>query len=250
MAPAVSVITPVWNAAATLAATVASVRAQSFPDWEMLVVDDGSTDGSAALAQALAREEPRLRLLAHPTTRGAAAARNHGIRAARGRYLAFLDADDLWRPEKLARQIGFMRAEHHPFTFTAYRRIDADGRPLGTVHPPAAVTRAGLLRGNVIGCLTAVYDVEFFGKVEMPPLPRRQDYGLWLELLRRTPAAHALPDVLADYRVHPGSLSAGKLGAAGATWRFYREHEGLPRLSAAWYFAHYAVRGVAKRLGG
>jgi teichuronic acid biosynthesis glycosyltransferase TuaG len=248
--PAVSVVTPVWNAAATLAETVASVRAQSFADWEMLLVDDGSTDGSARLMARLAAEEPRIRVFAHATNLGAAAARNRAIREARGRWLAFLDADDLWRPEKLALQVGFMRAQGHPLTFTAYRRITADGRPLGTVRPPASVTRAGLLRSNVIGCLTAIYDSEFFGKVEMPPLARRQDYGLWLELLRRTSHAHALPQVLADYRVHPGSLSAGKGGAARDTWRFYREHERLPRLRAGYYFLHYAVRSVAKRLGG
>ncbi|MBB5224424.1 glycosyltransferase involved in cell wall biosynthesis [Amaricoccus macauensis] len=248
--PAVSVVTPVWNAAATLAETVASVRAQSLANWEMLLVDDGSTDGSGALAARLAAEEPRIRVLTHATNLGAAAARNHAIREARGRWIAFLDADDLWRPEKLALQVDFMRTRGHPLTFTAYRRIAADGRPLGIVHPPVSVTRAGLLRGNVIGCLTAIYDTDFFGKAEMPLIARRQDYGLWLDLLRHVSHAHALPQVLADYRVHPGSLSAGKAGAARDTWRFYREHERLPRLAAAWYFAQYAVRGVAKRLGG
>lgn len=248
--PAVSIVTPAWNAAATLGETVASVQAQSFTDWELLIVDDGSTDGSGALAARLAAADARIRVFGHAGNLGAAAARNHAIREAHGRWIAFLDADDLWRPEKLALQIQFMRAQGYPLTFTAYQRITADGRALGTVRPPASVTRAGLLRSNVIGCLTAVYDTGFFGKVEMPPLARRQDYGLWLELLRRTSHAHALPQVLADYRVHPGSLSAGKGGAARATWRFYREHERLPRLKAAWYFAQYAARGVAKRLGG
>jgi hypothetical protein len=104
------------------------------------------------------------------------------------------------------------------------------------------------LKGNAIGCLTAVYDTAVFGKAEMPPVARRQDYGLWLELLRRVPFAHGLPQVLADYRVRAGSLSAGKLAAARATWAVYRELERLPRLRAAYYFAHYAAGGVAKRL--
>jgi hypothetical protein len=104
-----------------------------------------------------------------------------------------------------------------------------------------------LLKGNVIGCLTAVYDTGFFGKVEMPPLARRQDYGLWLELLRRTPYAYSLPQVLADYRVRPGSLSADKISAARATWSLYRREERLPLLRSAWYFAHYAANGIAKR---
>jgi teichuronic acid biosynthesis glycosyltransferase TuaG len=249
MRPAVSVVTPVWNAEATLGQTVASVQAQTFPDWEMLLVDDGSTDGSRRLAGRLAAGDPRLRVLVQGGNTGAAAARNRAIRAARGRFIAFLDADDLWRPEKLARQVAVLAAGR-PLVFAAYRRIAADGRPLGIVRPPARVSRTGLLKGNVIGCLTAVYDSDALGKVEMPPIARRQDYGLWLALLRRTPYAYGLPEVLADYRVRAGSLSADKRAAARDTWALYRELEGLPRHRAAWYFAHYALGAVAKRFGG
>lgn len=247
MNPAVSVITPVWNAEATLADAIASVQAQSLPDWEMLIVDDGSTDGSRSLAQSRAANDPRIRVLAQGARSGAAAARNRGLSEAAGRFIAFLDADDLWRPEKLALQLAFMHSGGHALSFTAYRRITADGRSLGVVTAPQRVSREGLLKGNVIGCLTAVYDTGFFGKVEMPPLARRQDYGLWLELLRRTPYAYSLPRVLADYRVRPGSLSADKIGAARATWSLYRRQERLPLLLSAWYFAHYATNGIAKR---
>jgi glycosyltransferase involved in cell wall biosynthesis len=247
--PAVSVVTPAWNAAATLAAAVASVQAQGVADWEMLVVDDGSTDGSAALAAALARGDARIRALALPGHAGVAAARNAGIRAARGRFLAFLDADDLWHPGKLAAQLGHMAREGAPFVFSAYRRVDAAGRPLGTVRVPARVTHGELLKGNVIGCSTAVYDSAHFGKVEMPPLPRRQDFGLWLALLARGGAAHGLPEALVDYRVRPGSLSADKLAAVGATWTLYREVAGLGRARAGYYLAHNLARGMAKRLG-
>ena len=247
-APLVSVITPVWNAAATLGAAVVSVRAQTEPDWEMLIVDDGSTDGSLALARRLAAEDPRLRPLALGANHGPAAARNAGIRAARGRFIAFLDADDLWYPQKLAVQIGYMQREGVPFTFAAMRRIAADGRPLGLVAVPARVDHARLLRGNVIPCQTAAYDSAFFGKVEMPDLRRRQDYGLWLQLLKRVPAAHGLPEVLADYRVRKGSLSANKLVAARATWAVLREVEGLPPARACYYFLSYALRGMRQRL--
>ncbi len=245
--PLVSVVTPVWNATATLAATVASVQAQTLPDWELLLVDDASTDGSPDLAAALAAADPRIRLLPRATNGGAAAARNDAIRASRGRLLAFLDADDLWYPEKLARQTGFMAAHGHALVYSGYRRIDAAGRPLGTVRPPLRVTRAELLRGNVIGCLTAVYDTAVFGRVEMPRIRRRQDYGLWLELLKSVPAAHGLPEPLADYRVAPASLSGGKLGAARDTWALYREVEGLSRPRAAFYLAHNLARALAKR---
>lgn len=247
VAPAVSVITPVWNAAATLAATVASVRAQSAPDWEMWLIDDGSTDASLALAEGLAAQDPRIRVLELGENRGPGAARNAGIRAARGRFIAFLDADDLWRPEKLAVQLAVLRAGH-PFVFSAYRRMDEGGRTLGVAAAPERIDYARALRGNAIGCLTAIYDTAHFGKVEMPEIRRRQDYALWLALLRRGPAARGLPDVLADYRVRPGSLSADKWVAARATWAVLREVERLPAPRASYYFLHYAARALARRI--
>lgn len=249
--PRVSVITPVWNAAATLAATIASVQAQTVTDWEMLIVDDGSTDGSGQRAAEVAAADPRLRLLSGPH-RGAAAARNAGIAAARGRFIAFLDADDLWYPDKLATQLPVLEAGA-PLVFSAYRRVDATGRPLGPVGlgPGAAPVRlsyAQALKGNAIGCLTAVYDTAHFGKVFMPDLARRQDYGLWLILLARGGEAVGLPQVLADYRVRPGSLSANKWVAAAATWTVLRQVAGLSRPRAAYCFAHYAARALRQRL--
>jgi teichuronic acid biosynthesis glycosyltransferase TuaG len=117
------------------------------------------------------------------------------------------------------------------------------------VRPPPRVSRDELFHGNVIGCLTAVYDAGRLGKVEMPDLRRRQDYGLWLRLLRAVPYAHALPEALADYRVRPSSLSGGKLGAAKATWTLYREVEGLGRARAGWYLANNLARAALKRAG-
>jgi teichuronic acid biosynthesis glycosyltransferase TuaG len=248
--PAVTVITPVWNAEGTLAEAVASVRAQTRTDWEMILIDDGSTDGSRDRAAGLAAADPRIRLLVLGANRGPAAARNAGIRAARGRFIAFLDADDRWSPDKLAVQIGYMEATGAPFTFAAVRRITADGRPLGVLPAPARVDHARLLRGNVIPCQTAAYDAGHFGRVEMPDLPRRQDYGLWLRLLARGGEAHGLPEVLADWRMRPGSLSANKLVAAAGTWRVYREVAELGRARAAWYLAQNLARGALKRLGG
>lgn len=248
-APAVTVVTPARDAAGTLGEAVASVRAQTRGDWEMLVVDDGSTDGTRALAEGLAAADPRIRVLGWAGPRGAAAARNAAIREARGRVVAFLDADDRWRPDKLARQLGYMEATGIPFTFASVRRIDAEGRPLGVIPAPARVDYAGLLRGNVIPCQTAAYDRIHYGPVEMPPLPRRQDYGLWLLLLARGGEAHGLPEALADWRMRPGSLSANKLLAAAGTWRVYREVAGLGRVEAAWRLVGNLARGARKRLG-
>jgi glycosyltransferase involved in cell wall biosynthesis len=248
--PRVSVITPVWNAAGTLAQTVASVQDQSLTDWEMLLVDDGSTDGSRALADRLAAGDRRIKLLGWAENRGAAAARNAGIRAAAARHIAFLDADDLWRPEKLAVQLDYMDRTGAPFVFSGYRRMDAAGQPLGAVRAPARVTHDELLRSNVIGCLTAVYDSAHYGRVEMPDLHRRQDYGLWLRLLARGGAAHGLDAELADYRVRARSLSGNKLTALAATWTLYREAAGLGRVRAGWYLAQNGARALGRRRGG
>ncbi len=248
--PAVSVIMPARNAAAFVAEAIASIRAQTFRDWEAIIVDDGSTDGTAAILEELARQDPRLvciRLDAATGGTGAAAARNAALRRARGRYIAFLDADDLWYPQKLARQMALFRAGAG-MVYASYRRIDAKGRHLADVRVPPSVTYAEALRGNPIGCLTAAYDTAVFGKVEMPPLRRRQDYALWLSLLRAQGAAIGDMQVLAAYRVHPGSLSSNKMKAAMATWHVLHKVEGLPILTASRYFWRYGLRALRRRL--
>jgi teichuronic acid biosynthesis glycosyltransferase TuaG len=247
MSPRVSVITPVWNAAATLGETVTSVQAQSVVDWEMLIVDDGSTDGSRALAERFAAADPRIRLLDSAENRGPAAARNAGIRAAHGRFIAFLDADDRWRPEKLARQLAVMEGEGEALVFSSYQRIDEGGRPLGRVTARPRVSYRDALHGNPIGCLTAIYDTARLGKVEMPDVQRRQDYGLWLAILKRIPSALGLPEVLADYRVRPGSLSANKFVGARATWAVYRDLEGMSLARSGYCFLRYAVKAIRDR---
>lgn len=231
MPPTVTVITPVFNALQTLERTVASVRGQDFADWELLLSDDGSTDGSVALADRLAAEDPRIRVLRCETNGGAARARNRALDAARGRYIAFLDSDDEWVPHKLSRQIGFMQDTGAAFTYAGFWRV-RDGRTRQVVVPDS-VSHAQLLNGNVIGCLTAVYDSDALGRVPMPDLRMRQDYGLWLRLLRRTDRAVAVPEPLGWYHVRSSSLSAGKLAATRATWRLYRDVEELSRLRAA-----------------
>ena len=231
MFPAVSVVTPCYNASETLARAVASVREQDFADWEMIISDDGSTDGSAALAAQMAAADPRVRVLSAEQNGGAARARNRAIAATRGRYIAFLDADDEWLPGKLSRQIGFMRAEDVAFSYTGFYR--ARGGQRQEVRVPAWVDYERLLRGNVIGCLTAVYDSAAFGRAEMPDIRMRQDYGLWLRLLRQGGTARAVEAPLAVYHMRQGSLSSARLRATAATWRLYREVEGLSRWRAA-----------------
>ena len=257
MSPLVSVIMPTYNSRAFVADSVQSVLAQTLADFELLLIDDGSTDGTPEVTAALAAGDPRVVRLFTPSNGGAAEARNLGIIRARGRYIAFCDSDDLWLPRKLERQIALMRANNWAFTYTAYDKIDEAGAPLGHVGVPALVTYDELLKTCVIGCLTAVYDVEQTGRVLMPLIRKRQDFGLWLRLLKKTPRAHGIQETLAVYRVRSGSISANKASAAAYVWRLFRDVEGLSLWRAAHAFAHYAVRGLlrsrwpglARRLG-
>ena len=245
--PAVSVVIPVYNAAATLAATVASVQGQTRGDWEALLIDNGSTDDSPVLMARLAADDPRIRCLATEGQSGAGPARSLGMAQARGRYVAFLDADDQWHPAKLALQIAAMEHADAPFSCTAYLRRDVATGHEAIVGVPARATRRDLLKTNTVACSTAIYDRTRLGPRAMPDLRRRQDFAFWLELLCDTPFVLGVPLTLMTYRDAPGSLSANKAGAALDTWRMYRQAVGLPVPVAGWYWANYALRGLARR---
>lgn len=247
-APLVSVVTPAWRAAAFLPATIASVEAQTLGDWELLVVDDASPDATAEVAAAAAARDPRIRLLRHEANRGPAAARNTALEAARGRYLAFLDADDLWLPAKLERQIAFMQAQGAALSCTAFRRIDQDGQRLGRlIRVPERLTHRQLLKNTAIATLTAMVDSAATGPLRMTD-KGYDDFILWLGLTRRGFDAFGLNEDLARYRVVGGSVSSRPRRSAGWVWRAYREEAGLGRLDAAWCLAHYGARAVGKRL--
>lgn len=246
--PSVSVITPAYNAAATLRMTIRSVQTQSFEDWEMLIADDGSEDDTAAVVEQAAASDERLVLIRCPANGGTGAARNAALARAQGRYMAFLDSDDLWLPEKLARQIAFMRDKACALSYTAFRRITADGAHTGRLIPvPAQLTYGALLKNTAIATLTAMVDSEQTGPLRMAEA-RRDDYILWLSLLRRGFVAQGLQEDLARYRVADGSLSSRPGRSAAWTWRVYREAEGLGLVRASWCMAHYGARALGKRL--
>ncbi|SHF80716.1 Glycosyltransferase involved in cell wall bisynthesis [Modicisalibacter ilicicola DSM 19980] len=243
----VSIVMPIFNSVDYVKDAIDSVIAQTFSEWQLIVVDDCSTDGSLELVKKLYRNEKRIVLLRLAVNSGPAIARNLGIREAAGRYIAFLDADDLWLPNKLEKQISFMRESGVPFSFSGYEKIDSDGVSIGEIGVPQKVNYKTLLKTCVIGCLTVVYDSYMLGKVEMPVIDKRQDFGLWLRLLKETEYAYGISEPLAKYRVHDNSISYNKRRAAFYTWRLYRRVEKLPFLQACYYFSHYAVRGVLRR---
>ena len=242
----ISIITPSHNCSSFIGETIHSVLKQSFPDWEMIIVDDCSTDNSVEVVKSFVKQDSRIKLIQLFENSGSAVARNLAIDAAQGRYIAFLDSDDLWLSDKLEKQLFFMQENEYPFTFSAYDKIDVNGLVFGHVGVPDIVSYSDLLKMPSIGCLTAIYDRRYFGKVYMPLIRKRQDLGLWLSLLKKTEYAYGLNETLAQYRVRNNSISANKADAAKFTWRLYREVEGLNFLKASFYFSSYAVRGFLR----
>ena len=247
--PLFSVVIPVYNAENTIGATIASLQAQSLSDWEALIVDDASTDRSLEVVSALAAADQRLRVIhdiCQDAPRGASGARNTGIDQTKGQYIAFLDADDRWHPEKLARQREAFAAGAD-IVFCSYRRVDRFGKNLGLVPARPLVHWADALTGNPIGCLTGAYRRERFEHARMPDVTMHEDYAFWLGLLAQGEQAVGLPDVLAEYTVSPGSRSANKFKAALAVWeilggqRLYFWHR-------LYCFCAYAFKAVKRRV--
>ena len=249
MGDLVSVVMPNFNGARFIGQAIRSALAQTYGDLEVIIVDDCSTDDSREIVAALEHSDPRVRSFHHADRTGPAGARNRAIAEARGRYIAFLDSDDVWEPSKLARQIPLHESTDCVLSYASYRRIGETGKALGAPVPvPRRITYDDLLKTCEISCATAVYDTKRVGKVYMPSILRRQDYALWLRLLRGGGVAHGCPDCLARYRVYRGSLSSNKLVAARYQWRVLRALERQSLMAAAYYFVHYAMKGTAKFL--
>lgn len=248
-APLVSIITPARNAARTIVETIDSVTAQSWQAWEMLVIDDASSDETRAIVAHQANQEPRIHLLPLARQGGAAQARNAGLAAARGRFVAFLDADDLWMPGKLTRQLDFMQSGGYALSCTAFRRIPSEGgQPGRLIQVPDRLTYEGLLKNTAIASVTAMVDRDQTGAISFPEV-NHEDYALWLSLLKRGLAAGGLNEDLARYRFARDSLSGNKLRSALWVWQVYREVEQLGLLKSSWCLANYGLNALRKRVG-
>ncbi len=246
MKPSVSVVTPAHNAGREILRALESVARQTFSALEHIVVDDASGDQTCELVKGFAAEYP-VRLIRQTRRRGAAAARNLGIEAAQGRYIAFLDSDDEWLPEKLASQIGFMRDCNVAFSYGDYLRCQHDSRiTSGAVLTPDCLSHQDFLKGCPIGCLTVAYDQQVLGKCYMPEVARGHDWGLWLALTRHGVIARRYPGVEAVYSVQPGSLSTRKFSKARDIYTIYRREEGLGRIRSAALLAIHSLNSFRR----
>lgn len=194
----VSIVMPSYNTGKYIAETITSVLAQTYTNWELLIVDDCSTDDTDAVVAGFS--DPRIRYFKNEQNGGAAVSRNRALREARGRWIAFLDSDDVWLPEKLERQIAFMEKNGYSFSYTNYSEIDEASRPLGRrVTGPKRITKAGMYSYCWPGCLTVMYDASVIGLIQIADMKKNNDYAMWLQVCRKADC-YLLPEELAKYR--------------------------------------------------
>lgn len=244
----VSVITPVYNYENYIGETIISVIEQDYPRWEMIIADDGSGDSTIQVIEKLAVSEPRIRLIRLGRHAGAAAARNAALEKACGRFIAFLDSDDLWHKDKLKKQKEFMESGQYPISFTSYELIGNKGDRLNKVIRSVPVT--GLhqyIRNTIIGFSSAMIDRALTGEFKFMDLRSRSDTQLWISLMKKGYQAYGLDEVLMKYRIHGQSLSANKIKVARQTWKVYYSIEKLGLFTSLMAFCSYAFNAIKKR---
>lgn len=233
----VSIIMPTYNAKIFLKDSIEGIIGQTYSNWELLITDDCSTDESVlAILREYAQKDSRIRLFFLEENKGCGVARNNSIRAARGRYIAFCDSDDIWVPNKLEKQIAFLREKQICLTFSSYYLLDAENKIFGEVKAPKSLTLGQLKRDNKIGCSTAIYDTRFFGKFYMPPMRKRQDWAMFLNLLKKCGSCQSLSESLVYYRVRQGSVSRKKLTLVKYNIEVYRVVFGYSYFVSILYF--------------
>ena len=246
--PVLTVIMPSYNAERFIAESIDSVVGQTLADWELIVIDDASTDGTRRVVADYQRRDRRIRLISLETNRGAAHARNKGLDQARGEIIAFIDSDDIWLPEKAAKQIAAMNRAQADLSYTGWLRYREGTNTRVYVNIPSSVTYRSMLRRCKINCSTAMVRRSTCGNVRMPALKLRQDHGYWLALLRDgSRSTIGINEPLISCRMHDRSLSANKIVAARYTWRLLRDVEQFGLAESSWIFSGYAFEALRLR---
>lgn len=245
----VSVITASYNAGRFIEETIKSVLNQTYTDLELIIVDDCSTDNTAEIVDRYIKLDSRIRFYKLKENSGAAVVRNTALEKAEGRFIAFLDSDDLWDKEKLEKQINFMKSNNYGFSFSSYRLMKENGELLNKeVRVPMEVKYTDLLKNTIIGCLTVIIDKNIIGDFNMPLVRAGQDTATWLSILRKGHTAYGYDNILASYRLVEGSISSNKIKALKRTWNTYRRLENINILKSSYYFAYYIINAIKKRI--
>lgn len=244
----VSIITPSYNTANYICQTIESVQAQTYPNWEMIIVDDCSTDDTDSVVQEYL-SDPRIHYIKNETNSGAAVSRNKALRKAKGKWIAFLDSDDLWNPEKLEKQIKFMNIHNYHFSYTKYEEIDERTKPLNIfVSGPKKISKIGMFSYCWPGCLTVMYDRERVGLIQIKDIKKNNDYAMWLEVCNKA-NCYLLSEYLAKYRKRSGSISRQDVKTMiGWHYRLWKEAESKNTLISIWWTLVNLVCGFFKKM--
>lgn len=244
----VSIVVPVFNARKYIEETIRSVEQQTFSDWELILVDDRSTDGTREYLKTIENEKIHVFFLKE--NMGAAKARNKGIVEAEGKYLAFLDADDIWMPEKLEKQVKLMDEPYVNFSFTSYEFGTEEAKPTGHVaHVPSEITYKRALKNTTIFTSTVMFDIEFLGKdMIMMPDVKSEDTATWWKIMKLGISAYGLPENLVIYRRPQKSLSSNKFEALKRIWNLYRKQEKIGIARSSLYFICWAFNSTKRRI--
>lgn len=247
--PLVSVIMPCYNVASFVIETIHSVQAQTYPNWELVIVDDDSTDITVELVRDLCQADQRIRLKVKEKHSGIADSRNQCLKMAQGQYIAFLDADDRWHPDKLERQLRFMQERGIGFSYSSYDCINEVSEPLNKiVHAGKDLDYEAYLHNTLIGCSTVMLNTEIVGEVIVPNFRTSEDTATWLKLMKKGIVAYSIGTPLTSYRIRKKSASSNKFKASYDLWKVYRQQEKLSFFKALECFFSYVFHAIKKRL--
>lgn len=246
MEPLVSIITPVYNAEEFLEETILSVLDQTYENWELILIDDCSKHDSYKIIDKYLRKDKRIKYLKNKKNSGPAITRNNGINISKGKYIAFLDSDDLWYKDKLKNQINFMEKNNKNICHGNYEMISKNSSVLKKIITNKELTYKTLLKENQIKTSFLIINKEKINKIYFPNI-RHEDFAFFLDILKNNNEKSVrIDEVIGQYRVQEKSISSNKLKSALWTWKIYREHEKLNLLKSCYYFFNYALRGIRK----
>lgn len=245
----VSIITPAYNCEKYIAETIESVLEQTYKNWEMIIVNDCSIDNTEAIVNNYTNSDNRVKLYNLKSNSGVVMARNKALEVAKGRYIAFLDSDDLWKENKLESQINFMKENNYAFVFSSYEVIDDNGQKTGRiVKAPKCLDYKKSIGNTSIGCLTVVIDKMITGNFYMPKLEHGEDHATWVDILSRGFNAYSFFYPLAFYRISSNSLTANKIKVVKKQWNNYRNYYNFSILKSTKYFVIYVLHAILKRI--
>ena len=249
MSALVSIITPSYNSSRFINECVNSVLGQTYTNWELIIVDDASNDNSRELISNIAARDNRIKFVFLTKNIGVAGSRNIALEKSKGRYIAFLDSDDVWKKEKLTMQIHFMQSHDVSFSFSSYEPMSENGIEIfKEIKAPFKIDYNTLLKNTIIGCLTVVLDKDKIGDFKVPNLKTSQDLALWLSIMKDGVIAYGIKQSLAYYRIVGKSNTSNKFKVFVGIWKVYRNEEGLGYMKSIWCFLNYAFNAVKKRI--